>query len=106
MSKKKEATEKKEENPFHKDSGLIKNTGYILGKIWQYKKIVIAIMIVGAVASSANNFIWTFITKYIVDLIQTCIASNKDGIKQLVKLITIAVAIEIVVTVTNTQVNN
>ena len=106
MSKKKEATEKKEENPFHKDYGLIKNTGYILGKIWQYKKIVIAIMIVGAVASSSNNFIWTFITKYIVDLVQTCIASNTEGIKQLAKLIIIAVAIEIVVTVTNTQVNN
>lgn len=107
MSKKEKiAKEKKEENPFYKEYGVISNTGYILGKIWQYKKIMIAVLLIGAVASSANNFLWTFISKYIVDLVQTCIASNVDGIKSLIKLIVIAVGIEIVVSAINTQVWN
>ncbi len=98
--------ENEEKKNLAHEYGLLSNVLYILKKIVTYKKALLLIIIVGSISASSMNFIWTFLGKYIVDLIQKCVQTNTNGIKQLFKLIGIASVVEIVMISINTQMQN
>lgn len=99
--------EKKEKNDsIQHEYGVISNTKYILSKIWQYKKSLLFCIIIGAIATSSGDFIWNYVGKYLIDIIQNSIISNTTGINEYVKLLIITIVILVIVTVTRTQTDN
>ncbi|MCM1525006.1 MAG: ABC transporter ATP-binding protein/permease [Ruminococcus sp.] len=70
---------KKEENTdeFHKDYGLISNCGFIFGKIIKYRRSLIFFLIAGGIASASMSYIWSFIGKLVIDMIQ--LQAEGDG---------------------------
>lgn len=60
--------QKKDE--FHKEYGVISNIRFIFGKFMKYRKSVIFFMITGAVAGASMSYIWSFIGKLVIDMIE------------------------------------
>lgn len=94
-------TEKKEEkDELHKDYGVISNCIYILKRFRKYRPSLIFFIITGAAAAASMSYIWSFIGKLVIDMIQ---ASAGDGdIMPLVKLVAATTAAELFIMWLNT----
>lgn len=94
-------TEKKEEkDELHKDYGVVSNCIYILKRFRKYRPSLIFFIITGAAAAASMSYIWSFIGKLVIDMIQ---ASAGDGeIMPLVKLVAATTAAELFIMWLNT----
>lgn len=94
-------TEKKEEkDELHKDYGVVSNCIYILKRFKKYRPSLIFFIITGAAAAASMSYIWSFIGKLVIDMIQ---ASTGGGdIMPLVKLVAATTAAELFIMWLNT----
>ena len=69
---------KKEENPdeFHKDYGTLNNCRYIISKFVKYRKSLIFFMLTGAAAGALTSYLWSFIGKLVIDMIERQISGE------------------------------
>ncbi|MDE7302641.1 MAG: ABC transporter ATP-binding protein/permease [Oscillospiraceae bacterium] len=89
---------KKEENAdeFHRDYGLFSNIGYIFKAFARYRKSLFFVLIAGGVAGASMSYIWSFIGKLVIDMIERQAGSADKDIKPLLWLVIGAVVIELV----------
>ena len=73
--------------------GLIKNCKYIAKKMWQYRPILLFMFLIGAVTQSVMRYLWSYIGKYLIDLVE---AQNKAGTKDWQPLVYLLIAIVVV----------
>ncbi len=87
----------KEENTdeFHRDYGVISNCRYIFGKFVKYRKSLIFFIITGGIAGASMSYLWSFIGKLVIDIIQRQAASPDKDIKPLFYLILMTSAAEL-----------
>ena len=104
--KKKKDKQKEEANPFHKDYGILSNSLYILRCIKKYKKSVLFLMILGAFTNSLMQYLWGFIGKFVIDIVQQQAQSPDKSLKPLVIVLCIVIAIELVSMLLNTFTDN
>ena len=57
------------QNPLHKEYGLLKNLKWIFSAIVRYDKALLAFCALGIVCAPFMNYLWTFISKFIIDMI-------------------------------------
>lgn len=90
------AKTKKDENTdeFHKEYGVWSNCRFILGKFVKYRKSLIFFMAAGAVAGASMSYIWSFIGKLVIDMIERQ-ASGGGDIKPLLYLTLGTTAVEL-----------
>ena len=88
----------KEENTdeFHRDYGLFSNIGYILKAFARYKRSLFFLLIAGGIAGASMSYIWSFIGKLVIDMIERQAGSADRDITPLLWLVVGAVAIELV----------
>lgn len=88
---------KKEENTdeFHKEYGVISNCRYILGKFVKYRKSLILFIITGSIAAASMTYLWSFIGKLVIDMIEQQASSPDKDIKPLLYLTLITSAAEL-----------
>lgn len=88
---------KKEENTdeFHRDYGVFSNIGYILKAFARYKKSLFFLLIAGSVAGASMSYIWSFIGKLVIDMIERQAGSADRDITPLIWLVAGAVVIEL-----------
>lgn len=100
MDKKNVVLGEKDENGKYKVPhtcyGLISNLRFLFRKIWKYKCVLIFMLALGAVAQSVMRYLWSYIGKFMVDLIQLQSKNNTTELLPLVKLLGIVAIIEIV----------
>jgi ATP-binding cassette, subfamily B, bacterial len=96
----------KKTDPLVHEYGLFSNIVYIIKKILKYKKSLLVLILIASISSSAMKYIWTFIGKYIIDLIQRSIETNTNGLNPLLKLITLTSLVELLAIAVNSQVSN
>ncbi|MDE6763022.1 MAG: ABC transporter ATP-binding protein/permease [Oscillospiraceae bacterium] len=89
---------KKEENTdeFHRDYGVFSNIGYILKAFARYKKSLFFLLIAGGIAGASMSYIWSFIGKLVIDMIERQAGSADRDITPLLWLVAGAVAVELV----------
>lgn len=89
---------KKEENTdeFHRDYGVFSNIGYILKAFVRYKKSLFFLLIAGGIAGASMSYIWSFIGKLVIDMIERQSGSADRDITPLIWLVAGAVAIELI----------
>lgn len=98
--------EEKEKDEYHIKFGFFSNTVYILSMMHKYKKGLVFTMILFSICVAANNYIFSFIGKIGIDLVQSqALAGITDPIPY-VKMISIAIAILIAGSVINVICNN
>lgn len=93
-----EKEEKKDE--LHKDYGVLSNCIYILKRFKKYRSSLIFFMITGAVAAASMSYIWSFIGKLVIDMIQA--SAGGGSIMPLVKLVAATTAAELFIMWLNT----
>lgn len=88
---------KKDENTdeFHKEYGVISNCRYILGKFIKYRKSLILFIITGSIAAASMTYLWSFIGKLVIDMIEQQASSPDKDIKPLLYLTLITSAAEL-----------
>ncbi len=88
---------KKDENTdeFHKEYGVISNCRYILGKFVKYRKSLILFIITGSIAAASMTYLWIFIGKLVIDMIEQQASSPDKDIKPLLYLTLITSAAEL-----------
>lgn len=87
-------TEKKEEkDELHKDYGVVSNCIYILKRFRKYRPSLIFFIITGAAAAASMSYIWSFIGKLVIDMIQA--SAGGGDIMPLVKLVAATTAAEL-----------
>lgn len=94
-------TEKKEEkDELHKEYGVVSNCIYILKRFKKYRPSLIFFIITGAAAAASMSYIWSFIGKLVIDMIQSSAAGG--DIMPLVKLVAATTAAELFIMWLNT----
>lgn len=93
MKKKKDENQ----NPHHREYGLLSNMRYIMGNLFKYVPKMYWYIPVGIVCAPFMQYLWSFITKFVVDMI-----TGESGWENLLKLIAAVTAVQILSTMANT----
>lgn len=90
---------KKEENknPYHREYGLLSNMRYVMSNMFRYVPKMKLYIPVGIVCAPLIQYLWTFITKFVIDMI-----TGEGGAEALLRLIIAVTAVQIVSTTVNT----
>lgn len=96
----------KEENLLHTEYGILKNSVYILGKIRKYKPFLPWLMLLGVFADSLMQYLWTFIGKFVIDIIEQQASSVEKDLSPLLSLLIATTIIELAAMALNTIANN
>lgn len=101
-----EEEKKKKENPYYHRYGDWSNTIYILSKIKKYSPILLVLMAIGMVTQSLIRYIWSIISKIVIDMIQQQAGSQTKDIKPLLLIMVIVLIVEVAAFVGNSVTDN
>jgi len=62
---------KREINPYHVEFGLFSNLAYVIRAMKKFSKILLIMLPAGFLINTVQRYLWSFVTKYIIDLITT-----------------------------------
>lgn len=90
-------SEKKDENTdeFHREYGVISNIRYIMSAFVKYRKSLIFFLAAGGAAAASMSYIWSFIGKLVIDMIERQMKSPSSDIKPLLMLVGVSTAVEL-----------
>lgn len=97
---------KEEENKLHTEYGIAKNTLYILKKVKEYRPLLLALMGIGIVSHSLMNYLWTFISKFILDILEKQSGAGSSDITPLLHTLLWVAVVELVSTGLNVLTDN
>ena len=80
----------------HTYYGLSSNLKYLFEKIRKYRTVLIPMLVFGAIAQSVMRYLWSYIGKFMVDLIELQAANHSSEIMPLVKMLCVVAVIEVV----------
>ena len=93
FKKKKQKDEEKDE--LHTEHGVFSNCIYILRAIRKYRSSLLWFMLLGAFTSSLMQYLWSFIGKFVIDIVQQQAQSADKSLSPLIHLLIIVSIIEI-----------
>ncbi|MDE5590862.1 MAG: ABC transporter ATP-binding protein, partial [Acetatifactor sp.] len=85
------------QNPLHREYGLLSNIRYIMGNMFRYGPIFKLLIPIGIICAPMMNYLWTFISKFIIDMI----TGEKDW-ESLLWITALVTAVQIIFTMLNT----
>lgn len=95
------AKKQEQTDELHHDYGVISNIKYVLKAFLKYRKSMIALLLIGGIAGASMSYIWTFIGKLVVDIIERQAAAETKDIMPLVYLVIATTAVELVMMILN-----
>ena len=90
----------------HTCYGLVGNLRFLFRNIWKYRKILVLMFVFGAVTQSVMRYLWSYIGKFMVDMIEAQAAMNTTALLPLVKLIAVVALVEVIAIGGQTIVSN
>lgn len=91
--KKKEEEEKK--NKYHKEYGPWSNSRYVMKSLFKTEPKMKMIIVLGTISSTIAVYLWTFISKFVIDAI-----TRQDEVIKLVRIMAILLVIQLITTIT------
>lgn len=85
-----------EENPLHKDYSLKQNLKFIFGYMFHADKALRLLIPLGIIVAPIMNYLWTFMTKFVIDMVM-----DGQTWKKLLPLILVFTGIQIISTMLN-----
>ena len=89
------------QNPLHQEYGLMSNIRWTLSAMRQHSKGLIALIPIGIICAPLMNYLWTFISKFVIDMI-----TGEAGWQALLWIMGIFTVIQLVSTMLNTYYNS
>jgi len=93
------------DNPLHRDFGLWKNTGFVLGRAKKYCPSVLPMGLIDMFSSSVQGYFWGIAGKFVIDIISSA-APDAEKIKLLIWTASIAFLAAFLIYGTNTLVGS
>ena len=90
----------------HTNYGLFSNMAYIVKKMWQYKRVCIGLILIGAVTQSVMRYLWSYIAKFVIDIVQIQAGQTQKDFKPLVGVLLIALIVEVICMGANIIINS
>ena len=90
----------------HTCYGLVGNLSFLFRNIWKYRKILVLMFVFGAVTQSVMRYLWSYIGKFMVDMIEAQAAMNTQELLPLVKLLAVVALVEVIAIGGQTIVSN
>ncbi len=90
----------------HTCYGLVRNIKFIFGKMWQYQKVLLPLFVIGAITQSVMRFLWSYISKYLVEIVEAQTSLQTKDITPLVQLLIAVAVVEIAAIGGNAIVSN
>lgn len=84
-------------NPLHREYGLFSNIRYIMSNLLRHAPIFKLLIPIGIICAPLMNYLWTFITKFVIDMI-----TGEKNLKGLILLMALITLIQIASTMLNT----
>lgn len=100
------AKEKEKKNPYQKEYGILSNCVYVLQKIKEYSPRLLALMVISIVTGSMMQYLWSFIGKFVIDMVEVQAKTPDKDIVPLMKLLLIVAVVELVSMLLNTYTGN
>lgn len=85
-----------EETLLHKEFGTLNNIVWALKKVKKYTPVLLLLMAVGIITGSLMSCLWSFIGKYVLDIVQAQADTADKDIVPLYKLLAVIAVIEVV----------
>lgn len=95
------AKKEEQKDELHREYGVISNCKYILRAFMKYRPSMIWLLILGGIAGASMSYIWTFIGKLVVDIIERQAAMENKDIMPLVYLVIGTTAVELIMMILN-----
>lgn len=92
MKKKKE----KNENKLHTEYGIMKNIWFMLVKVKLYRSTLLLLMGLGVISHSLMSYLWSFIGKFVLDILETQSKAGSEDITPLLHILIWVTLIELV----------
>lgn len=92
---------KEKKNPLHQEYGLFSNLYFILKNMLAYRKIFLLYIPMGIFCASCMNYLWTFISKFVIDMI-----TGGGNLEKLFRLMLLFTVIQIITTMINSYYYN
>lgn len=92
--------EEKDKNPLYTEHGLFSNIRYILHHMISCDRQFLLLIPLGIVCAPAMQYLWTFISKFVIDMI-----TGERSVKQLALLMLLFTMLQIAATMANTFFN-
>ncbi|MCQ2538105.1 MAG: ABC transporter ATP-binding protein/permease [Lachnospiraceae bacterium] len=90
----------------HTEYGVFRNIVYVMKALWEYKPIVILYICIGSVTMPCMQYIWSFFTKYIIDVVQLQSVTGNRDLTPLIKAVITIVIVDLVLRAANTLITN
>lgn len=90
----------------HTCYGLVGNLKFLFRNIWKYRKLLVLMFVFGAVTQSVMRYLWSYIGKFMVDMIEAQAAMNTKELLPLVKLLAVVALVEVIAIGGQTIVSN
>lgn len=97
---------KEDENKLHTEYGILKNVIYMLKKVKKYRPLLLVLMVTGIISHSLMNYLWTFISKFILDILERQSGADSTDIMPLIHTLIWVAAVELVSTGLNVMTDN
>lgn len=97
MKKRKKEEKTETANPLHIEHSLMGNVGFILKYMIKVDKFFLALIPLGVLCSPVMQYLWTFISKFVIDMI-----TGEGEVRQLLRMILVSAAVQTVSTMANT----
>lgn len=90
----------------HTCYGLVGNLKFLFRNIWKYRKLLVLMFVFGAVTQSVMRYLWSYIGKFMVDMIEAQAAMNTKELLPLVRLLAVVALVEVIAIGGQTIVSN
>lgn len=95
-----------DQNLLHTKYGIISNAVYVLKKIKQYYPVLLFLMSISAVTQSIMQYMWSFIGKFVIDIVEQQAGCADKDFAPLFKLLICVTIVQFIVMLTNTISSN
>ncbi|MCM1166036.1 MAG: ABC transporter ATP-binding protein/permease [Lachnospiraceae bacterium] len=95
------AKKQEQEDELHREYGVLGNCKYIFGAYLKYRRSMIGLLFLGGIAGASMSYIWTFIGKLVVDMIERQAAAENKDVMPLVHLVILTTAVELLMLILN-----
>lgn len=90
----------------HTHYGTMRNLGFLAGKIWQYRRILVVMFIAGAFTQSTMRYLWSYIGKFLIDIVQAQAAQGSQNVTPLYQLLVGIALVELLALGGNSLIQN
>lgn len=90
----------------HTYYGLLKNIKFLAKKVWQYRPILALMMLCGAFTQSIMRYLWGYIGKFLIDIVQMQNSVQSKNLQPLFILVAGIAIVELIAIGGNTIISN